>query len=223
MIYAEKRREDGGDGTHYTDRYLVYNGDNLIGSYGVHYGRRGAYGASRDYHRVATQAQIEARAASDAFEKLSEEEQDAHYEAGTDPGYAQLVTQCCYLDDKPAVCDGSSLVEVTTDDKRAFEIAAMMADVDDRDVPIRPVHEHDCDNCTFIGSYSLRNPYTDHDGYRTGIVGKRVTMADVYLACDNSGYKYIIRKGRMGEYTTDNTVSRYVLAPLIDGIDPYAN
>src|SRR4051812_26929267 len=112
MIYAEKRREDGGDGTHYTMRYLVYNGDNLIGSYGVHYGRNGAYGASRDYHRVATQAEIDAGAAWVALGNRPEEEQAAPYEVGTAPAYAQLFTQCCYLEDKPVVGDGWPLVEV---------------------------------------------------------------------------------------------------------------
>lgn len=86
-----------------------------------------------------------------------------------------------------------------------------------------PVHEHDCDHCIFIGSYRLKHPYTDDDGYRTGVVGKRVTMADVYLACDNSGYKYIVRYGKQGEYATTNTVSHYALAPMVDGVDPYAN
>ena len=87
-----------------------------------------------------------------------------------------------------------------------------------------PVHEHDCDTCTFLASYPMRNPYfDDEDGYRTGTPGKWVGMADVYFACDNSGYKYIVRYGIQGEYATTNQPSTYVKAPLIDGENPYDN
>jgi hypothetical protein len=128
MIHAELRKEGGGDG-YYTLRYLVWNGD-LLGTYGVHYapGDR-PYGASRDYHRPATQDEIVKRLAYQAFHKLPEAEQDAAYDAGTDPDYSYNVDTCCYFDNLPCVCDGSGLVEVTNDPKTAFGIAAMMANV----------------------------------------------------------------------------------------------
>jgi hypothetical protein len=222
MIYAELRREDAYEAGYYTLRYLVWNGEKLIGSYGVHYKGDKPYGASRDYHRIATLAEIEARAATDAFDKLDDAEQEAHYAAGTDPAYANWVDECIYHDNALCICDGSSLVEVITDnEQRCFEIAAMMADVASRECP---VHKHDCEFCTYIGSYPMRHPYQDdEDGYRTGTPFKWVGMADVYLACDNSGYKYIVRYGIMGEYATTDRASHYVKAPLIDGEDPYAN
>lgn len=111
MIYAELRTEGYGDGSGYTLRYLVYNGD-IIGSYGVHCNAWGdAYGASRDYHRLATTAD---------FASLNEE-----------GSYVNTVGihECEYHDDASCVCDGSSLVEVTDNEQRAFEIAAMMAEV----------------------------------------------------------------------------------------------
>lgn len=130
MIFAELLREDGGDG-YYTLRYCVWNGDNLLGTYGVHYRpRRGAYGASRDFHRLATEAEIGSQAVWNAFQALPDAEQDAIEAAGNEPPYPQYVQGCCYFDGKPTVCDGSSLVEVITDnERRCFEIAAMMADV----------------------------------------------------------------------------------------------
>jgi hypothetical protein len=109
-IYAEKVREDVGSG-YYNWRYIVYNGD-MIGTYGVFYRPDGdTFGASRDYHQVATPAEVEA------------------YENRTEDDYVRSVQACEYHDDKPCICDGSGLVERTTDDKRAFEIAAMMAEV----------------------------------------------------------------------------------------------
>jgi hypothetical protein len=150
MIYAEKRREDGGDDTHYTLRYIVWNG-NTVGTYGVHFGRTEfdsvglgvtprpqdpegggyAYGASRDYHQLATFSQVTAYREQQRYFKLSDAEQDAYDEKYGYPS-AQSVTMggCCYLPDGPSVCDGSGLVEVTLDDRRAFEIAAMMADLE---------------------------------------------------------------------------------------------
>ena len=102
-MYAELRREEGADG-YYNLRYIVYN-DNIVGSYGVFYSPRGTYGATRDYHRLAT-----------PFDWTSE--------------YVVKPAPCEFHDDDAAVCDGSSMVEVITDDdKRAFEIAAMMAEV----------------------------------------------------------------------------------------------
>lgn len=103
MIYAEKRYEDGGDG-YYTLRYIVWN-DDMAGTYGVHISpRSGAYSASRDYHR-----------------KLADGEQVAANEC---------FNLCEYHGHAESGCDGSSLVErITDNDKRCFEIAAMMAGI----------------------------------------------------------------------------------------------
>lgn len=134
MIFAELRQEDSGD-DYYTLRYLVWNGDNLLGTYGVHFRPDDTpYGASRDYHQLATEAQIAARKVWDDFQALPDAEQDAAYDADTAPDYPQMVDGCCYFDGKPTCCDGSSLVEVIDgDDKRAYEIAAMMANVERED------------------------------------------------------------------------------------------
>src|SRR4051812_13858049 len=84
-----------------------------------------------------------------------------------------------------------------------------------------PVHEHDCDACTYITSYPLRHPrfgeYDDSD--------KWITHADIYRSCDPepSFYKYIVRYGVMGEYVTTNTPSRYCLVPWVDGVDDFDN
>lgn len=137
MIYAEKRREGGGEHGYFTERYLVWNGD-LLGTYGVHYrpwdhAHSVPYGASRDYHRPATQKEIELRIKWDVFHRLPQAEQDAAYDNDTEPDYGHGVDTCCYFDNLPCVCDGSSLVEVTTDDRKAFDIAAMMANVNRED------------------------------------------------------------------------------------------
>ena len=109
-IYAEKVYEDMGAG-YYNWRYIVYNGD-IIGTYGVFFNDDGiAYGGSRDYHKLATQAEIEA------------------YKNRTEDDYVRSVLPCYFHDNKLCICDGSGLVERLTDDQRAFEIAAMMADV----------------------------------------------------------------------------------------------
>lgn len=128
MIFAELRREDAGEG-YYTLRYCVWN-DNMLGTYGVHFNPRDKpYGASRDYHTPATPEQVAAHEAYEAFKRLPDAEQDAIYDKGEEP-YAQFVDTCCYWDNVPCHCDGSSLVEVIVgDDERAFAIAAMMADV----------------------------------------------------------------------------------------------
>jgi hypothetical protein len=110
MIHAELRRE-GLEGDYFTLRYLVFNGD-TIGSYGVHYNGDRAYGASRDVHRLAT--------AQDFIDAQDES------------SYVGIVgfNPCEYHDGEVCVCDGSSLVEViTNDEQRCFEIAAMMAGV----------------------------------------------------------------------------------------------
>ena len=135
MIYAELRKEDGGTHGYFTLRYLVYNGD-MIGSYGVHYkpwdhAHSVPFGASRDYHQPATEEQVAAYKEQQRFYALTDDEQEA-YEAehGWPCAQCVMLDGCCYLPDGPSICDGSSLVEVIDgDDKRAFEIAAMMADV----------------------------------------------------------------------------------------------
>jgi hypothetical protein len=132
MIYAELRKE-GGEHGYFTLRYLVWNGD-LLGTYGVHYkpwdhAHSVPYGASRDYHRPATEAEMELRAKWNAFNALPQAEQDAHYDACTEPDYGYGVDTCCYFDNLPCVCDGSGLVEITQDEREAFAIAAMMANV----------------------------------------------------------------------------------------------
>lgn len=195
MIFAEKRREGGGDG-YYTLRWFVWNGHDTLGTYGVHFapGDR-PYSASRDVHRIATQRQIEAREETDAFDKLPDEEQDKHYDAGTDPAYAQQVDGCCYFDYKPCCCDGSGLVETTTDDQRAFEIAAMMADVD-RDTLLHPRYAHDCDTCLFIGRVE-RGEGVWVEGSRYGRAERTITWptGDLWLC---PGGSIIVRTGSYG-------------------------
>ena len=151
MIYAEMRHESGGDDSYYTLRYLVYCGDNMVGSYGVHFGpaewttdgyRRiqrpqdpvsggYAYGASRDYHQVATERQVEAHKEQQRFYTLTDDEQEAYEnEHGWPCAQSVMLDGCCYLPDGPSICDGSGLVEVIVgDDERCFGIAAMMANV----------------------------------------------------------------------------------------------
>jgi hypothetical protein len=82
-----------------------------------------------------------------------------------------------------------------------------------------PAHEHDCEFCTFVGSYRLRHPYVDATGQRTGVRGARVTDGDVYLACGGSSYGYIVRYGRWGEYATTPNPARYVLGGFVSGRD----
>lgn len=107
MIFAEIRKEDIGDG-YYTLRYIVYNGD-IIGTYGIHTRPDGKpYGASRDYHQLATREDL------------------------TNPSdYVELlgVQPCEYHDDAMCICDGSSLVSPYLTEQEAFEYAAMMAGV----------------------------------------------------------------------------------------------
>ncbi len=81
---------------------------------------------------------------------------------------------------------------------------------------MNPVHEHDCDLCIFIGTYRLR--HTRYEQYVD--VPALITEGDLYLACDNSGYKYIVRYGIDGEYATTNSPHIYLLAPIVDGEDP---
>lgn len=128
MIYAELRREDNGDG-YYCLRYLVFNGD-TTGSYGARYRPDGTiYGGSRDFHRIATKDEITAYNDWRAYQAESDEVQEQMDKDGTAPDYAWHVDECEYNDDKLSICDGSSLVERITDDKRAFELAADMAEV----------------------------------------------------------------------------------------------
>lgn len=134
MIYAEKTRRDLGQHGYFIEIYKVWNGDNLLGTYSVDYKpwdhafSTPAF-ASRDYHRPATEDEIEARKAYDDFQKLPEAEQEAAWAACTEPDYAYNIAPCGYFDNRPCVCDGSGLVEVTADERKAFEIAATMANV----------------------------------------------------------------------------------------------
>ena len=90
---------------------------------------------------------------------------------------------------------------------------------------MEPVHEHDCDHCTYIASYPLRHPYIDDEyGDRTGVPFKHVGMGDIYRSCEEgpSFSKYIVRYGVMGEYATTNTPSRYLKVAWVDGVDDFA-
>lgn len=123
VLFAEKRREDAGDGC-YVDRYLVWT-PNGLGAYGVLYSPRGAYGASRDYHRPATDD--ERHNWTRKHEMLARGEDV--WDDGVDEAIqlAHRVDLCDYTG-VPSICDGSSIVEVITDDdERAFAIAYMMA------------------------------------------------------------------------------------------------
>jgi hypothetical protein len=115
MIFAEIQRWDNGPGYGYDLCFVVYNGD-IVGTYRIGYRDDESLrsNASRDFHRLASQSDIERRRA---------------FEADDDADYAMHVDNCMFHDDKPSVCDGSFLVEVTDDEQRAFEIAAMMAQV----------------------------------------------------------------------------------------------
>lgn len=136
MIYAEKRRQDSDQHGYFTEVYMVWNGDNLLGTYSVSYKPWDhAFSvpsrASRDFHRLASEAEIEARKAYDTFQKLPEAEQDAAYEADTAPDYGYYINHNCeHFSNRPCIFDGSGLVEVTTDERKAFEIAADMANVE---------------------------------------------------------------------------------------------
>lgn len=125
-MFAQKLKQARGDG-YFDIFYVVYNGD-IIGTYSVCLRPDGsAYGASRDYHRLATEQDIARRAEWERYDALSEEEQD---KLGDYFPYAMGTMPCMWHDDKQSVCDGSGLVEIITDnDEAAFKIAAMMAEV----------------------------------------------------------------------------------------------
>lgn len=148
MIHAEVRREESGDGNYYMLRYIVFNGE-LIGTYGVSYGpveydnpgfgmihkrpkdpngEGFAYGASRDFHKRANERDIEQVAAYKKWIAGGCEGDMPSVGWGT-----YLHPECFYHDGAPCISDGSSLVEVTTDEQRCFEIAAMMARVSKED------------------------------------------------------------------------------------------
>lgn len=122
-IYAEVRIEgaDRGGPRHYTKRFLVWDESGVLGTYGVHFAPDGPYGASRDYHMLATEDDIKKR-------KIYQDWLDNDIEDDAMPTPAQSIYSCCYFDNKPCICDGSSLVEVTLDEKRSFEIAHMMSE-----------------------------------------------------------------------------------------------
>lgn len=70
-----------------------------------------------------------------------------------------------------------------------------------------PFHEHDCDECVYIGTFPARRqpfPY------------------DLYLSCDHSFYKFIVRTGPMGDYATTNDPGWYLMAPIVAGEDEQA-
>jgi hypothetical protein len=126
MIFAELCREDGGDG-YYTLRYLVYGADDLIGSYGVHFNPQDMpYGASRDFHKLASERDIEQ---VKAYRKWADEDD---YEGDCPSvGWGTYLNECVYHGDKLSICDGSSLVEIiVNNDQRCYEVAAMMAHVE---------------------------------------------------------------------------------------------
>jgi hypothetical protein len=145
------RIEGGGDRGYYTRRYIVRNDETgVIGSYGVHFTPERAniahhaartpqykqdpetgsyaYGASRDYHRPATDSDIKRYDDQQRYFAMSDAEQEA-YEAEHGYPVARYVSgPCCYLPGaERTICDGSSLVEITLDDERAWQIAEMMA------------------------------------------------------------------------------------------------
>jgi hypothetical protein len=124
-IHAEVRREDFGDGSGYTMRYLVFNGD-IIGSYGLNYRADGTPHtvASRDYHQLATSEQVALQLRFDALPD------DDKWEGDNFPPSSGTLNKCDYHDHQDAFCDGSYMVEVTEDEQRSFEIAAMMAGVE---------------------------------------------------------------------------------------------
>ncbi len=127
--YAECRRFDNEDGS-YSLFYMVYNGE-TIGSYRTDYNRYGEVGehASRDYHRIASKQEIEAYNNYSAYQAESDEVQAQMEKEGIDPDYAWYVSPCMWHQGSPqCICDGSYMVEVTTDDKHAYMIAAMMAE-----------------------------------------------------------------------------------------------
>jgi hypothetical protein len=106
---------------YYTLRWIVYNGD-IIGTYGVHVGPGDKpYGASRDFHKRATAKQIEGVRRYQEWLQGDMEGDSPKHDGST-------LMECNYHDGAMSMCDGSSLVEVTFDDKKAYMIAAMMAE-----------------------------------------------------------------------------------------------
>lgn len=65
-----------------------------------------------------------------------------------------------------------------------------------------PIYEHDCDRCTFIGSFPSRNDPP--------------AVYDVYLACESSSFRWIVRLGCAGDYYTTNDLGFYVLAAVTE-------
>lgn len=122
-IYAEKIIIGDIDGYHDV-RWVVYNGD-IIGTYTIMVSNHGeVYGASRDYHRLVTPRIREGVNAYQAW-LAGDMEDDMPRHDGS-----EINESCDLHGGKACICDGSSLVEKTTDDKRAFAIAAMMAEID---------------------------------------------------------------------------------------------
>lgn len=82
-----------------------------------------------------------------------------------------------------------------------------------------PIHEHDCDHCTFLYSAPLRHVRERQEWEEPG---EPITHGDIYLSCDPGAYssRYVVRYGTMGEYATTNVVTHYILAPLEDHESP---
>lgn len=117
----EKRKEQFPDESGFVIRYLVFNGDR-IGSYGVMFAAEGRpFGASRDYHEIAPADAME------RYERYQEWVNDEEDRPMPEKTLGIRPQACEYHDGKLCVCDGSSLVQVTTDDEEAFKYAEMMA------------------------------------------------------------------------------------------------
>lgn len=129
VVFAERRIE--GD-LNYCGviRYMVWNENGTLGTYGVMHNEHGTpFAASRDFHRLATPEEVADYQEMQRYYKLSDAEQEI-YEHTFGYPHARTVREegCPYIGNFPCICDGSGMVGVTTDDERAFAIAHMMAD-----------------------------------------------------------------------------------------------
>lgn len=112
--------DEKGDGVFV--RYCVKNGD-TIGTYGVYISPDGTpKWPSRDVHVLATPESIAARAAYEAW--LESDDDEAPMPAS---GASTRAALCEYHGGRLAHCDGSGLVEATTDSDQCWKIAEMMA------------------------------------------------------------------------------------------------
>ena len=168
MVYAELLKEDGDQHGYFTLRYCVWNND-VLGTYGVHYkpwdhAHSVPYGASRDYHKLATPEQVKAYEEQQRYWQLDDAEQDA-YDAkhGFPEAQSVMLDGCCYLPDGPSICDGSGIVEITDDPRKAFEIAAMMADVVQ---PVEGFRPNDDGTVTYISPAGGEHTYDPADVFK---------------------------------------------------------